>query len=286
MSPTLRDELERSFGEGPPAPPVGTHLEAGRRALRRRRVATGALGLVLVAGLGYAVSGPGSSPRSTGDVATDPTSTPTTAPSDPAPPESAPSAADAGWERGEAVRYRDGALEIRPGVVVHERIENPYGYAPPKDSTALDLTFQGTRTWSIIEHTRDGVSYTTTLPSNGWASFADWVADQAGLSVPGDDGWPVTLRLDDQGAVVASAGSEVLQRTDDPQLGDTFAGPGVPTGAAVVRAADGQSYFVVWRVVGGELDVITTPPADVVGATFQELLTYARAQYASGEGLR
>jgi hypothetical protein len=49
---------------------------------------------------------------------------------------------------------------------------------------------------------------------------------------------------------------------------------------------DETSYFVVWRVVEGELDVITAPPADVVGATFEEMLSYARAQYANEEGLR
>ena len=98
---------------------------------------------------------------------------------------------------------------------------------------------------------------------------------------------PATLRLTDRGTVVASPGSEVLQRTDDPRLGDSFAPPGTPTGAAVVRAAeDGVGYFVVWRVVDGELDVITTPPRDVVGATFEELLSHARGQYADGEGLR
>ena len=62
---------------------------------------------------------------------------------------------------------------------------------------------------------------------------------------------------------------------------------GTPTGAAIVQAAeDDVVYFVVWRVTDGELDVITTPPGDVMGATFEELLTYARAQYANGEGLR
>jgi hypothetical protein len=43
---------------------------------------------------------------------------------------------------------------------------------------------------------------------------------------------------------------------------------------------------VVWRVIDGTLDVITTPPDDTVGATFEELLSGARARYASGEGLR
>jgi hypothetical protein len=54
----------------------------------------------------------------------------------------------------------------------------------------------------------------------------------------------------------------------------------------VTVAGEEDSYFVVWRVIDGSLDVITTPPDDVIGATFDELLTYARAQYASGEGLR
>ena len=78
-----------------------------------------------------------------------------------------------------------------------------------------------------------------------------------------------------------------MQRTDDPRLGASFAPAGAATGAAVVTVAgDDRSYFVVWRVLDGRLDVITTPPRDVVGATFDELLTHARAQYASGEGLR
>jgi hypothetical protein len=274
MSPTqLQDELERSFGDGPERLPVGTHLAAGRRALRRRRTATAACAAVLVLGVGYAVTGPGSSERTTSDIANDPT---------PAPP-----AAEAGWEGSDPVRYRDGVLEVRPGVVVHQRIDKPYGYPPPKASAALDVTFNGVRTWNIAELTRRGAVYSAATPSNGWASFEDWVAGQTDLTTGGDDGWPDTLRLTDQGDVVATPGTEVLQRTDDPQLGDTFAGQGEPTGAALVRTTeDGQSYFVVWRVIDGDLDVITTPPADVPGASFPELLTYARGKYASGEGLR
>src|SRR5512139_400618 len=55
---TLQEQLDRSFGDGPPLPPVGSHVAAGRRALRRRRAASGVTGLaaaaVLVTG-GYAV---------------------------------------------------------------------------------------------------------------------------------------------------------------------------------------------------------------------------------------
>ena len=54
----------------------------------------------------------------------------------------------------------------------------------------------------------------------------------------------------------------------------------------VVHKRTDEDYFVVWRVIDSELDVITTPPRDVVGASFDELLSYARGRYASGEGLR
>ena len=60
---TLQEKLDRSFGEGPPLRPVGIHVAAGRRALMRRRVASGAVGLAAAAVLvtsWYAVS-PGSS---------------------------------------------------------------------------------------------------------------------------------------------------------------------------------------------------------------------------------
>ena len=43
---------------------------------------------------------------------------------------------------------------------------------------------------------------------------------------------------------------------------------------------------MVWRVIDGSLDVLTTGPDDIVGATFEELLAGARASYTSGEGLR
>jgi hypothetical protein len=277
----LHQELERSFGEGPAHQPVEETLRAGRRALRRRRVgaAAGALAVVAALGTGYAVSTAGPEPLTSGEVATDPTPAPS--PTEDATPTSEP------WGKAETVRYSAaGELQVRPGVVVHERIENPYGYRPPKRSDALDITFEGRRIWTIVELRNGGFTYSGSVPSNGWASFADYVANQAGAATDGN-GWPDTLRLTDKGEVVASAGSEILQRTDDPQLGDSFASPGTPTGAALVRAAEnGVGYFVVWRVVDGELDVITTPPRDVVGATFLELLTFARSQYASGEGLR
>lgn len=280
----LTEELEAAIGHGPPLPDAADRVAAGRAALRRRRVVgtVAAASVLAVLGTAYAVTAPALQGRTSDEVpvAPSPTASPSPSPT-----------GEAGiplgtWRGNTPVRYHDGELQIRPGAVVHERIENPFGFAPPRRSDAFDLTFRGYRAWAIVEYREGSSSYAATQPGNGWASFADWVADQVD-DTEGTTGWPDTLRLADDGSVVASEGSEILQRTDDPRLGDTFAPPGTPTGAAVVRAGEnGVGYFVVWRVVDGELDVITVPPRDVVGATFEQLLNYARGQYASGEGLR
>lgn len=287
---TLQEELDRCFGEGPALPPVDVHVVAGRRAVRRRRVGSTAVGVaattVLVASW-YAVA-PGT-PAGSELRGNDPAATTTANPASPTPTAN-PSAGsvERPWSRGELIRYVDGQLEVRPGVIVHERIENPYGYEPPGLSDALDVTWNGQRQWLMIEKgPRDeGTSSSMSTPSNGWAGFADYVADQVAAG-EGPSGWPETFRLDDQGQVVPAPGTQVLNRTDDPRLGPTFAAPGDVTGAAVVTVAgDPGRYFIVWRVIDGVLDVITTPPPDIVGASFDDLLSMARAQYASGEGLR
>ncbi|WP_121254537.1 hypothetical protein [Nocardioides ferulae] len=294
MTDTLHDELDAAFGSGPAHRPVEVTLGAGRRALRRRRVSAlaGAVAVAAVLGTGFAVSSPGGQGRSTSEIAADPSPMPS--------PTSVP-AVDEEWSKGEVVRYADdGTLQVRPGVEVHERIENPYDFVPPERSDALDLTFRGQRTWAILTLDRaageEGLQFGASMatPSNGWADFAHYVADQVSVDRGGSgapSGWPGTLRLTAEGEVVPTSGTEVLQRTDDPRLGDRFAPPGVPTGAALLRAGEERrELFVVWRVEGGVLEVVTTPiddpSANLVGATFAELLSWARGQYASGEGLR
>jgi hypothetical protein len=272
-------------------PPVAQYVSAGRRALRRRRAVSGLAALatatILFTG-GYAVLG--DSRPGGGRFATDPSTSPTPSatpgavePTAGAPEESP----EAPWPPGVLLRYADGHLEIRPGVVVHEHIANPYGFEPPSLSDALDVTWHHRRQWLIItqQPPPQGITSSSSTPSDGWASFADYVADQ--VHADATSGWPDTFVLDDQGRVVPTDGVRVFNRTDAPRLGADFAPPGATTGAAVVSVAgDPESYFVVWRVIDGGLDVITTAPDDTVGATFQELLTAARARYASGEGLR
>lgn len=265
----LGEEIDRSFGDGPEHRALEQRIRSGRRALRRRRAGAAAATLAVVAAVGGAAWAvvPGDRASRGAEIATDPSPSPETS--------------DGQWAQGETARYRRGELEVRPGVEVHQLIENPYGLAPPERSDALDLTFRGRRTWVILSRTAEGHGYSGSVPLDDYDSFEDYVAEQSGVN---GDGWPELLRLAGDGAVVPTAGSEVLQRTDDPRLGPRFAPPGAATGAALVRSAeDGIGYFVIWKVVDGRLDVTTAVPRDVVGATFDELLSWARAQVASGE---
>jgi hypothetical protein len=51
MTTDLRDRIEASFGGGPPHTPIESRLEAGRRALRRRRLAVSGATVAVVAAL-------------------------------------------------------------------------------------------------------------------------------------------------------------------------------------------------------------------------------------------
>ncbi|MFC6345044.1 hypothetical protein ACFP8W_23885, partial [Nocardioides hankookensis] len=187
MDTDIRDRLEHSFGDGPAHPPLEEQLTAGSRALRRRRgtAAAAACAVVVALGASYAVATSGSSPGTGSRIANEPTPSPS----------SAASASGPTWEDDTPVRYAEGELQIRAGVVVHEHLENPFGFTPPKLSDALDLTYEGQRMWVLAQRDAEGYGYTSAAPSNGWASFADWVADQTGNAVPGADGWPATVRL-------------------------------------------------------------------------------------------
>lgn len=264
----LSSQLEKAIPEGPDLPDAGARLEAGRAALRRRRLALGAgvLAALLVPAIavGAALVDRASAP----DVADPPRR----------------GAGQALVQEDDPVGYDEfGKLRIASGVVVHERVRNPYGLAPPRRSDAFDFTYRGEREWAVLRTTRQGWTSATAGPGLGWLTFADFVADTVD---PGPDArrWPDTIRLDDAGEVVADGGSEILERTDDPRLGDGFAPPGTPTGAALVRAArDGADYFVMWRVVDGELDVVHVPPRGVGDDTFAELVDAARDAVADKE---
>jgi hypothetical protein len=114
----LTEELDRSFGTGPEHRPVEARLSAGRRLVRRRRLATGAgavAAALVVGGTAFALAG-GGSPSAVQEptVATSPTSSPEAA--DP-PVDAGGPDHDLQWGREAAYLDTDGKLRIKPGWV-------------------------------------------------------------------------------------------------------------------------------------------------------------------------
>lgn len=279
---TLHEELDRAIGDGPALTPIDDHVRAGRRALRRRRAATGVAGLAATAVMAtgwYAISP--SSPNDSDRLAVDPRTSDSSGVA--GSPSTAPSAP---WAERQLIRYVNGELEIRPKVVVHEHIKNPYGYEAPGLSDALDVTWKGERQWLLInkEPQAPGGASSATTAGNGWASFAAYVSDE--VSGTGS-GWPDTMRITEAGEVVPTAGTQVLDRTDGVDFGPSFAEAGATSGAAiVVPAGEDERYFVVWRVLEGAFDVLTTGPDHVADRTLDELVADASVEFTSGDGLR
>ena len=118
LTDQLRDEIERSFADEPAQRAVEQRIADGRRALRRRRAigAAALCGVVTVLGTAYVVGSSGPD-RDAGRII---------APEPPSPPEGA---AVWGGRHADPVHQRQ-AGDPR-GVVVHQRIRNPYGYHRP-----------------------------------------------------------------------------------------------------------------------------------------------------------
>lgn len=277
MDVELREALAQGFGPEPAHRPVSDRLDAGHGAVRRRRIA-GAVVTVAVAsivGIG-AVALLGGDGDAGSQVATDPTTEPTTEPTaDPA----------AGWGEGELARYNDaGILELRPGVTVLDRADEPYGDATDyHHSVALALEFQGAQSWLIMEWDTDPDGASSSSSGAGAApqgDFQDWVAQNVAVN---DDNSAGYVEFADDGSLVSSHGVQILDQRHPVQLKD-FVLAGEPSAAALLQGPDGKKWYVVVRDSGG-LDVIATP-FRTGGPDLDAFLDYAREKYASGEGLR
>ncbi|MEJ7795292.1 MAG: hypothetical protein WKF50_07050 [Nocardioides sp.] len=141
----IQQELDRAIGHGPALPTPDQRLRAGRAAVLRRRAGIGAAAAATVAVLAVpAVLTLGGGSSSVAPAAT------------PSSPSQAAQNAEGSWRRGAPpARYdADGNLVIRPGADVHERrdgvVANAFG------SVALDLSFEGERTWLLVERQSNG----------------------------------------------------------------------------------------------------------------------------------
>ncbi len=277
----LHEAFHQGFGPEPQHRPVSERVEAGHRAVRRRRLVGAVLTVAVatVVGVGaVALLGDGS--RGTAPVATDSPSPSTTTSGLPAP---------------DLAHYTDdGTLVIDPSATVLTRIDNPLGVQAPDDSVALDLLQGDQEYWTIVRvEVSDEGAYESvgqfTTPADENATFADWVRVQAEdtPSIPrGDDYIPrIPVRFDQGENLVPVDGIRIVAQWPHPDLPESFAPTGARTAVALIEGRDGRRQWVLARDVDG-FDVVKFP-ASRSGADVEAFLEFARAQYSDGgAGLR
>ena len=265
------EQLDASFGDGPEHRPVATHLQAGRRAARRRTVATAvaAVSAAAVIATGALVVTGGGETR-----AVDPAQTPTDAPSSPA----------ASTEEQDPVGYDDeGRLVYAEGVEVVQHIDNPLHRTPPRASDGVELRVDGETSYWLLERRRDGYMASSDPAGKNVASLEDWLAFQSeAQGVAPTDGL-VTLTAD--GDVVAGQGATILRQRTGVDVGESFAPADAPT-AAVLVERDGTRWWVLARRLDGGPPEYFPVDLAVGGRDLDAFLDHSRAQYAGGEGLR
>jgi hypothetical protein len=212
-------ELDAAIGSGDDAPPA--HFVAvGHTAVRRRRASFSAAGVAAAVVIGLAWTlGPGGAVQGEAPVATDPS--PTSSPTGSTTP---PLADERPWRVGDApARTTPTGLQVRPGAVVHERRDDLY---PGKDteSVALDLSYDGTRWWVVLEWDDGGASEGATRVQDAeepsFDAFVRAEVRAGGMThPPASDavdflGGPAALTFD--GLVLAPGAGPVLQQVANP----------------------------------------------------------------------
>ena len=299
-------ELDSSFGTGNDVPP-GHYVAAGRTAVVRRRRATAVvLAAAVVIGGGTAwASGQGSAVRGDAPVATQGADSQ----QEVTEPDGVSERLDKRMKQldrmrrqaekphflGEPATLGADGLVLAPGAgPVLERVENPMGYTTAQgQSLGIRVMFEGREKYSLLTRYPDGGTSMGTNDATG--DFAGWlegrVASQRYLDVSnGVTGAPPTttetdpsrwLRLQPDDDVVAGKGAVLLEVRPSADLGDF--GLGAEQTAAVRVLVDEAARFAAYRVVDGSLEVVAAPGSFDSMSAF---LTWAREQYASGEGMR
>lgn len=279
----IREELDRSFGEGPPHRDDGIVLEAGRRRLRRRRItsATGAaLAAVVVLGGVALAANDTNDARGQQDPATTPTasSTPATRPYEQVPADD-PALADG----EQVVLAPDGTLYVRDDVEVVAVVENPMDVAPPRHSVGVATSERGQETWWLLESYPRGSSTSSEPARQSFPDLGMWLDDQVALQ----QGEPTLalVHFGPDGTLVGDDGVEILEQRAGVDLGPSFAGPGDPTAVAEVLWR-GDRWYVLARDLGAGPPEYFPTAASVSRPTLDGFLTYARESYDEGTGLR
>lgn len=280
----ILDQLDAELAASPdPTFDVAGTLTAGRRVVRRRRIAAGTAALavaVAVGGAAWAVA-PGGDGSSRGQAAVDPPSSATPTPTSDATP---------AWAPDEVLRIDDGGrVSLNPaaevidsetfregGVAYHVALDDDeyYALASVDDSiTTQRLPAQGL----------DLVAWANAQAVLGSGEGA---SDPNGPDSPDSSGW---VSIDASSRLTSAPGVRVVEQRPDPGLGDDFAAPGDPTAVAEV-VVDGTTWFLAVRSIDGETDTVPYRRDDVV-TTLDAFVSFCLERYATNddggsEGLR
>lgn len=270
----MQDVLERLDAELRHSPEptfdIATTLVAGRRAVRRRRLAAGAAGLAAAVALGGAAwaltPGDDAADGRGGNVAGDPG---TSAAASPAPqPEP--------WGPDELLRVEiDGRVSVNPEAEVLE--QRDFTASNGVQADLYVLAYGADEFYAVVEDT--SIS-SRRLPAQGM-SAEEWAEEQLTLR----DGAPDTpwVTIDDRSRLTPEPGVSIVEQRPDPDLGANFSAPGLPTAVAEVER-DGVTYFLAVRSFSGrETETITYRRDDTV-PTLDAFVAYAQAQYAESPG--
>ncbi|GAA4374441.1 hypothetical protein [Nocardioides caricicola] len=313
MDTDIRDEIDRSFDEGPPVDDLDLILTRGRHAVRRRRIAEGA-SLLLVAGIvtGVALVSSGT----TGSSSVGPAGQPSTNASswdDTGPGELGPTPEEPDVTVPESVVLivrdddlskdwpvtlaNDGHVHVHPSVKVVRTLANPFDRTSPSTSVAVEYLLDGELTW-FAAYTDEGGGAATGAPASDDTTFQAWVDEQATLQgdghEPGDTPtaggeWPGRVDLDlvsfvgTTEVLEASPSVTILEQRAHPNLPDSFATDADRSAVAEVRY-DGERWYVLARKTPGSAAQYIAVPAQDGGASLDVFLAIARDRYAEGAG--
>jgi hypothetical protein len=310
MDTDIRDEIERSFGDGPPLAAADDLLVRGRRALRRRRLAeTGAvLATAVVVIGGAAIATGGHQPDAAQPMAPSATTAPTPTPEPSAsalfpdfpPPPGAEPVPDRSLTADWPLEIRADGLHVRPSLRILRQVDDPWDERA-RGGWSVAVVYRdgrGPLIWWAGNADADLGGGSASIPAKyaRTESFASWVEAQRPVTgdpsptadPPGD--WPGITNLDlvrfaDSGERLEPLDAvTLLEQRPHPDLPATWAGDSDRSAVAEVEF-EGTRYYVLGRQLTGDAEPqFITVKAERGGATLDDFLRFARERYAEGGG--
>jgi hypothetical protein len=207
MDTDIRDELDRSFDEGPPIDDLDLLLARGHTAVRRRRLA--GIGSVLVVAGAVATVALLSS-GTTQTVSPAPAGSPSTAQSaTPVVPDStAPDVPGSAFVfvvpahlvfNAPAVTLQPGGVvELEPGVEVVQAIDGPFDRTHPTRSIAVEYVRNGSTYWFAGAFDDTGARASTNTRAKAGMTFQEWVDSRPLTVTLNGRSWPGIVYVDPQ----------------------------------------------------------------------------------------